>query len=173
MDSSSQSNTVSSLARLLGQLRTLYERLLELIQQKMDAMRRADLHALRAISEEEAPLVYRLQEREGLRRQLMGLIARAHGLSDGDGRSATISQIAERIDGTQRRELGSAADALREVVAKVAGANRIAGAATRDVLHHMQWVTASIRPGGRRPEGYSPKGAKVDANGAMLFETLG
>lgn len=173
MSANATSSTATSLTRLLDQLRALYERLLALIEEKMGAMRRADLHTLRALHEEEASLVHRLQEREGLRRQLMRLLGQELGWSDGAGRSATIPQLAEGVGGGQRDELMVAAADLREVVARTARANRVAAIATRDVLHHMQWVLPSIRPGGRQPAGYSAKGGTVDANGALLFETLG
>ena len=161
------------LLRLLDGLQRLHGQLLTLIRSKIDAMRRAEISAMRELSEQEQTLARRLEEREGLRRQLMDAIGEQLGLPPRAARALSVSQLASRLPEGQRADLLDTAGKLREAVAKVAQANRVAGAISREILTHLKWVFASVRPADVRPVGYSGDGEAVGTLDARIFETVG
>jgi len=173
MPPTSEPKGLKDLIRLLGGLQRMHEQLLELIRDKMDAIRRADIAALRRLAQQEQTVAGRLQAREGLRRQLMDMIGRDMGLSTSAARAMTVSQIASRVPQASRDGLLDVARGLRDVIARVAQANRVAGAVSREILGHLAWVFSSVRPVGEKAVGYSGRGGTVGPAGTRIFETVG
>jgi len=164
---------LKDLIRLFGVLKDLHGQLLVLIQLKMDAMRRADLAVVNELNQREQAMVRRLEEREGLRRPLMDSIGAELGLPSRAARELTVSQLAARLSEPARRSLVDAANELRAVVAQVARLNRVAGAFTRDVMNHLKWVFASVRPKEDGPSGYTGMGVAATAADLRIFEAVG
>ena len=164
---------LGDLVTLLDQLRALYEEMLALIGRKIEAMRKADLDAMRVCQQSEHELTKRVNEREGLRRQLMDAIGVELGLASGVGRALSISQFTEKLGKSERAGVISAADGLKSTIAKVAQSNRIAGVISREIVHHLRWVFAAVQPREQQPAGYSGAGVVVPCAGARLFETVG
>lgn len=160
------------LIRLFDVLRDLHGQLLALIQFKMDAMKRADLPAVNELNQREQAMVRRLEEREGLRRQLMDSIGAELGLPPRAARVLTVSQLAARLTEPARRSLLDSANELRSVAVKVARLNRVAGAFTREVTTHLKWVFAAVRPKEDSPSGYTGTGVAAAAD-LRLFEAVG
>lgn len=161
------------LVTLLDGLHRSHEQLLALVRSKINAMRLADVSAMRDLAEQEQTLAKRVEQREGLRRQLMDKIGEQCGLSSQASRALSVSQIASRLCDPDRTALQQAAQKLRSIVTKLAQANRVAGAISREVLTHLEWVFASVRPAGGRALAYSGSGAPVAANDTRIFETVG
>ena len=159
--------------RLLDALATMNEQLFTLVGSKIDAMKRADLHAMRECGEREREMVQRMQEREGLRRQLMDAIGEELGLSSRSARALSVSQLASRLTEPQRAALIDAADRVRKAVLKVTQVNRVAGVVSREILHHLKWIFASVRPRDEKPAGYAGDGVLVPNYGTPMFETVG
>jgi len=164
---------LKDLVTLFDGLHKLHEQLLTLIRSRIDAMRRADSPAMQSLSEQEQLLVKRVEQREGLRRQLMDKIGEQCGLSSRAARALSVSQFAGRLREPQRTALQQAAQKLREIIAKVAQANRVAGAIAREVLTHLEWVFASVRPASDQPLVYSINGQPPVEHDARIFETVG
>lgn len=164
---------VSDLVRLLDQVRSLYEQLFSLIDAKLDAMRRCDIDAMRVCNDRENALAKRLEEREGLRRQLVDAIGEELGLPSRAARLLTITQIANRLPQAQRTRLMESVGRLRQSVAKVSQANRVSGAVTRGIVDHLRWVFAAVRGGEEAPAGYSRGGAVVSHASGPLFDAVG
>lgn len=164
---------VRDLTRLFDGLLACYQELLGVIREKLAAMKRADLHVMREMTIKEQGLARTIHEREGLRRQLMDALGAALGLSARTARTMTISQLASRVSADQALMLRESADALRDVIHEVAHSNRIAGAACREVINHMRWVFASVRPELDAPTGYAGDGARVTTPSTMIFEAVG
>ncbi len=164
---------LKDLVTLLNGLYGLHEQLLALVRSKIDAMRRADIPAMQDLSEQEQALAKRVEQREGLRRQLMDKVGHQCGLPLRAGRALSVSQLASRLGDPERTALQESARQLRTIVTKVAQANRVAGAISREVLTHLQWVFASVRPANDRPLAYSGSGEPVAATDARIFETVG
>lgn len=161
------------LVTLLNGLHRLHEQLLALVRSKIDAMRRADIPAMQDMSEQEQALTKRVDQHEGLRRQLMDKIGEQCGLPSRTARALSVSQLSSRLRDPERTALQQSAQQLRNIVAKVAQANRVAGAISREVLTHLQWVFASVRPADGRPLAYSGSGEPVAATDARILETVG
>ena len=164
---------LKDLVALFDGLHKLHEQLLTLIRSKVDAMKRADVPAMQSLSEQEQLLARRVEQREGLRRQLMDKIGEQCGLSSRAARALSVSQFAGRLRDPQRTTLQQAAQKLREIIAKVAQANRVAGTISREVLTHLEWVFASVRPASDQPLVYSIDGRPPVEHDARIFETVG
>jgi hypothetical protein len=164
---------LNDLVRLMGVLERLHEGLLTLVQAKIDAMKRADMPAMSALKDREQAVVRQLREREGLRRQLVDWMGEEMGLPSREARAWSVSQLAARLSEPGRTKLLDAAGGLRQVISRVAQANRIAGAVSREILNHLGWVFASVRPVEGRPVGYSGRGAVVAASQTRIFEIVG
>ena len=168
-----EANRLRDLLRLLDTLATMNAQLFTLIGSKIDAMKRADLHAMRECGERERDMVQQMQEREGLRRQLMDAIGEVLGLSSRSARALSVTQLASRLVDPQRAALTEAADRVRKAVFKVTQANRVAGVVSREILHHLKWIFASVRPRDEKPAGYAGDGVMVSNCGTPMFETVG
>jgi len=144
-----------------------------LIQSKNDAMKRADIPAMRDLNDQEQTVVKQLQERDGFRRQLMDAIGEELGLPPRSARALSVSQLASRLPEPARTNLLDAAGKLRRAVSQVVQANCVAGAVSREILNHLKWVFASVRPAEEKPVGYSGQGVPVGPCDTRILETVG
>lgn len=172
MTSRGKNGRVRDLAALLDVLRGLYEQLSEAIEAKMAALRAADLTSMNAWQEKEQAIAKRLEERLGFRRQLMERIGAELSVGPREARVMTMTNLLTRVPDGERGRLTEAVHALRGVVFKAAHANRILGAASRELLHHVQWVLSAVRPRDDAPNAYSQLGVRQAAGGAVLMETV-
>jgi hypothetical protein len=118
-------------------------------------------------------LPQRIRERDGLRCQLMDGVGEQLGLPPRTARSTRLSQLALRMPDSDRTVVMNAAGRLRSVVTRVAQANRIAGAASRELLNHLHWVFAAVKPRDGQPSAYSGAGAMVAASGTYFVDAVG
>ena len=161
------------LVRLFDALRMLHEELFRVFDAKIDAMRRADTVAIQTAGDHEQLIVARLKEREGFRKQLMDAIGKDLGTAKPAARSLTVSQLAERLPEPERGLVTTAASRLRAAMATSAQANRVAATVARDVVQHMKWVFAAVRPAEAASQGYTGRGQTVAITDASLFEAVG
>lgn len=173
MTAITESKRVRDLQRLLEQVRVVYGELFAVIDAKLGAMKRADVAALTELSAKEIALVQRLTERETLRGQLMDAIGGELGLTARAGRSMTISQLADRLAEPERGALLQTTEGLRAVLLKVMQANRVCGAVSLELLNHLRWVLAAVRPRDEKPNVYSGNGAFVGGGASALLELVG
>lgn len=164
---------IADLVRLLGTLRQLHDKLGDVIDEKLGAMKRADIHAMRDLGEQEQSLAARIHEREGLRRQVMDRIGDEMGFGKGRARTMNVTQIAEKLRGAERTAFQDEADSLGHSIRRVAQINRVAGATTREMLHHLRWVFASVRPQREETVGYAGDGTLVSPGNTRIFDAVG
>jgi len=164
---------LNDLVKLLDGLYGLHDELTGVIRGKIEAMKRADTEQMRCHGEREHALVEAIREREGLRRQLMDLVAKDIGLPARSARTISLRQLAARTPHPHREALEGAGDRLRVCMARVAAANRVASETARQVVGHLRWVFASVRPGDSRPMGYSQAGRLVAAAETSLLDAMG
>ncbi len=160
-------------SRLLDALCQLQMELADVLQLKLDAMRRADLPAMQRVGEREVALVRSIEQRNGLRLQLMDAMANDWQLPEGAGRTMTMSQLTARLSGGARDGLVCVVDRLRDAVALVARTNATVSVVAREVVGHLRWVFASVRPADEQPTGYAGDGAVVTVPTAGIFEMMG
>jgi len=168
--------TIKGLAELLqvvDVLERLHETLGDVIDAKLSAMKRADVHAMRDFGEQEQALAARIREREGLRRQIMDRIGDALGFVGGRARTLSAVQLADHLLDPQRRELLDATESLGRSVRRVAQINRVAGVTTREMLHHLRWVVSSVRPQRAATSGYAGDGTLVSPSDTIIFDAVG
>ena len=168
-----ETKRLQDLVTVLGQLERLHEELAGLVRAKVDAMRRADMPALREHTELEQALVNRIQQREGLRRQLMDVIGEGLGLPARSARRLTVSQLVSRVPDRQREEILGAAEKLRAAVSRVARANHLAGAIACALVEHLRRVFAAVRPKCECGTAYTDEGAAVAQVGDRILEAIG
>ena len=166
-------NRFNELLKLFGGLETLHDRLLKLIQAKIDAMKQADVVRISELTGQEQEVARRIHEREGFRRQLIDAIGEQLGLPPRAARVLSVSQLAARLPEPQHSKLLSAADGLRTRMTRVAAANRVAGAVAREIVSHLKWIFAAVRPAGDGTDGYSGKGVLLPVAETRVFDTVG
>ena len=173
MPDTATTKRLNDLIRLLEHTCAMYGQLLETVQAKIDAVRRADLNAMREQTGKEHALAGRLHEREGLRCRLMEAIGKELDIPARQARDMTMSQLASYVSSGDGQRLSEISCKLREMVSRVAQANRIAGVTTREILNHLKWVLDSVKPKDEQPAGYDGDGTAIPASGNKIFETVG
>lgn len=158
---------------MLDTLRQQQAQLLDCIESKLDAVRRADVPAMQDLYRKEATLVSQIRERDGFRRQLMDRIGCELGWPVGAGRALHISKLASRVTAAERAPLLDAARELRDAALAVQRANRVTGAVSRELLNHLRTVFASVVPKNDSPVGYTGDGAVVCQSDVRVFEAVG
>ena len=161
------------LLRLLEGLTERHTELLRALQDQVEAMGRADHERMRITGARIESLTQGIAVQEGLRRQLMDAMGKELGLEPRRGRELTAGQMAERLSGTARETFEAASGRLRDVVDRVARANRLSAGVITGVLGHLKQVFAAIgrerEPGGC----YSGGGRSVRAPSMSILETVG
>jgi len=168
-----ESKRVRDLQRLLEQLGDLYGELFALVRLKIEGLRRADVNCLTECAAREGELLSRLRERDSLRNQLMDAVAGEVGLPVRAGRTMTLTQLTTRLCPSQRPGLLQAVDKLRSALLNVTQANRVAGAISRELLNHLKWILAAVKPRNSEPGVYSGEGAIVHGGASSLLELVG
>lgn len=173
MTTTMNTNGLRELVRLLGIQKELHAELTGVVQEKMKAMRRADVATMRRLGEREHALIVRIEEREGLRRQLMDRLGEGAGLPKPSGRAMTISQLSARLPQSERGVLLAAAGELRAIASRLIKVNRVAGQAAEKLVGHLHWVFASACSQRSQSAGYAGDGAVVPESTTRLFEAVG
>lgn len=173
MATTMNTNGLRELVRVLGIHKELHVELTGVVQEKMKAMRRADVPGLRRLGEQEHALIVKIEEREGLRRQLMDRLGEGAGLPKPSGRNMTISQLSARLPKSERGALLAAASELRAVAARLIKVNRLAGQAAEKLVGHLHWVFAAACSKRSDSAGYAGDGAVVPETASRLFEAVG
>jgi hypothetical protein len=167
------SRHVRSLVQLLEELCAGHGDLLNLIERKSDSMKRADIETMSRLVDREQELVKFINERNGLRRQLMEAIGSQIGVSPRKARLMTASQLAARLPEAEGRCIRGAAEKLGNAMARVSKANRMAAVISRGILAHLKAVFAAVATPENRKAGYTDAGGAVSANDPLLFEAVG
>lgn len=173
MKKTTTNSRVSDLIRLLGGFEEIHGRLGVVLDEKIEAMRRADVEAMGELEHRERTIVDQLKERDGLRKQLMDAIGVDLGLPPKAGRTLNLTQLGLRLSESERARLSEAGAQLRETVMKVRQMERVAATVSREVANHLQWVLSAVRPRDERPGVYSNEGALVRGGGSAMVELVG
>lgn len=171
--SSIEPKRVRDLVQVLADLEGLYGQLGECLDRKLAAVREARIDALAVIEQQQATLLQRIQQREGLRKQWMSKVAEIVGVSAKDTRMMTVSQLLEYVQDDQRADVKSTADRLRAAVESVRTRHEMAARVTRGVLEHLGRVFASVVTADESGGTYSARGVTAARSAAMLLEAVG
>ncbi len=161
------------LVTLLGELKGLHEELLRFIEQKLEAMRRADTEKLNACLSREQFLAQRIAEREGLRQQLVQLIGRAMDLTQDQTERLTVKDIADRVAEPRRGQLLGLAAGIRQTLQAIHARNQVAALVTDEMLKHFRQVYTVMAKSGPSTGRYSPAGTPATDRPRQVFEAVG
>jgi len=164
---------MAQVATVLGELKRLHGELGFVVQQKLDAMRKADTDAIHAATAREEFLAQRIREQEGLRRQILQLIGEANGMPAARARAMTIRELAELAAEPLRSRLLAAGAALRETVVETAERNRVAAIVSQEMLKHFRQVYQVMARTNGVQGGYSWTGRAETRPGMAVFEAVG
>ncbi len=164
---------VRDLVRVLEELTGLHEQLAETMEQKIAAMKRADLIVLTQMTDQEKELAGRITERDGLRRQILDVLGTQMGLPSKAARALTAGELGAAASQPEREALGQARDGLRPVLDRVARLNRLAFAVSRAILSHLEWVFSAVKPRVSSPVGYAGDGGAVGLSGTQVLDAVG
>jgi len=161
---------VDLLRRLVG-----YESdLLALMNEKLDAMRRADSDGMLALSMREGELTARIAKTDSERHALVGSLCRALDIHCGRNPGAVpLREIAARLDPGRRHVALECAERLRRLMLEVAEANRVVELVSREMLAHFKNVFSAIVQDDGDAETYSPHGQVKPAGGARMIDAMG
>ena len=164
---------VESLLVLLGRLEGLHVELRVVLDDKLESMRKSDMAALHDCMEREKVLTTRINEQEGLRKQLMERIGRGYGIAPQVARKLPARRLADRFDEPQRGKINAVTDRLKNAVMEVSKLNALVGRVSSQVLKYLGEVFAEVRGTEASPGVYSKYGQTVTARPVELFEAVG
>ncbi|MBN1341935.1 MAG: flagellar protein FlgN [Phycisphaerae bacterium] len=161
------------LVTLMGDLKKLHEELLAVVQQKLAAMKRADTEALNSCLAREQFLADRIRQREGLRQQLVQIIARELGLDAERVRELSLKDLAGHFNEPRRGQLLALAASVRGVLEAIDSANRVAALVTGEMLKHFRQVYSAMAQAGGSSGRYSAGGQLMTDRPMQVFEAVG
>ncbi len=164
---------VATLVRLLDEIADLHVQLLAAIDAKIDAMKTADTDRIRQTMLGEQEIVERINEREGLRKQLTVNLGRSYGISPERARRMSATQIAERFAGSETARIEAAVSRMRDLTTQIARRNHVAQLVSENILRHMRIVFASMTAPADGGVAYSADGQSNAATNERLFDLVG
>ena len=159
------------LVRLLTDLVSLHGDLGLHMQNKLDAMKRADSEQIQSITARETLLLERATERDGFRRQLTRRLLEELGLDP--LATPRLSELAEHLAEPRRSQLLVAAAGLKEKLDSAERLRVTTTLVTQEMLKHMREVLSVMRGGGMGAELYSRSGRRERVSSATVFEAVG
>ena len=167
-----EASRVDALAGLLEEIADAHGELLGAIDSKIEAMKSADTERIRAAMLKERDIVVRINEREGLRRQLTVNLARPFGISADRARTLSARQLSDRFAGVNGERIERAVETMRGLTDQIAQRNHVAQLISQNMLRHMKIIFASMTaPAGG--VGYSQVGDTQVAAGDRIFDLVG
>jgi methyl-accepting chemotaxis protein len=121
-----------------------------------EAIRRADMDAIKAVCEEQNAIVQRLAELEKSRLVLVGRLTQH--LQPQAETPLSMRQIAEAVDEPAGRRLSALAGQLRAAVDEVRAASAVLKAAGEALARHMSGLMQTVQSALTRAGVYSPRG---------------
>ena len=167
------SRQVETLVNLLNEIADTHEELLVAIQKKIDAMRTANESKIKAAVERERLLVLKIEEREGLRRQLTENIARGYGIGQTTARRLSAAQLASRIGGVGAGAIDNVAGRLKTLTGQISQCNHKAQVISQNILRHMRYVFSAMTLAEGNTNGYSRMGSVLGGTENRIFDAIG
>lgn len=164
---------LDDLLMLLERLDRLHGELGDVLREKLQTMRRSDLDGIHACVHREQNLARRIDEQNGLRKQLTVKIGRAFGIAPETARAMTASGLAARVTDPYGERILDAAQRLKRTVVQVERTNRMVHQVSSRVLSHLHQVFSSIAEETEPADGYTPTGGTQTGQRRELFEAIG
>ena len=166
-------NRLRDLDNLLNELTGLHEKLLEVLQRKLVAMRQNGVDTIHECVAREGELAGRIADREGLRRRLMVLIGRDLGITEEEAQHLSIRRLASRVDEQQKLKLLVAGERLSALLKEIAKVNAVVGDFAGRMLEHYRAVFGQITQGIVQPPVYARDGDRPTSMAAQVIDAVG
>lgn len=164
---------IDDLVSLLERLESLHKDMTALYKEKLSAIGKADIERVAEIVKQENRIACEIQERDGLRRQIMDKIGQELGMAQHDGRALSLSQLAGKVSKSQGAVLLAMRERLRSVTLQVSRVNRIAQKVSRTLLGHLGWVFEAVRPRACESACYTGQGAVATRTETCIVDAVG
>lgn len=167
---------LDALLGMMERLADLHDELHLALRDKLASMRSAGLEDLHACVERERALAVRINEQEGLRKQMMEQVGHGYGMSPQASRALSAKNLAMHLPQPHRRKLEELTDRLRSAVQRVRRANDFVGRVSAQVLQHVRGVFAAVSGGATSGSAYNKHGepgCPRPTHTAGLFEAIG
>ncbi|MCH8913391.1 MAG: flagellar export chaperone FlgN [Planctomycetes bacterium] len=172
-DSARFKNRLRDLDNLLNELTGLHEKLLEVLQRKLVAMRQNSVDTIHECVAREGELAGRIADREGLRRRLIVLIGRDLGINEDEARRLSIRRLASRVDEQQKMKLLVAGERLSALLKEIAKVNAVVGEFAGRMLEHYRAVFGQITQDIVQPPVYARDGDRPPSAAAQVIDAVG
>ncbi len=160
------------LVQLLSELHALYTELYEVVTRKLQAIRRNDTTGMQSCQAREQFLTDRLTERNGLRQQLVQLIAQAMDLPAEP--LPTLSRLADAVGEPTAGALRVWAVRLRELVLQLEQAQQVATLVSQEMLRHFTHLREAMRQAASQDAGtYNAAGRRTDQAVDGVLDAVG
>lgn len=167
-------NLTRCLCEALDGLIGVQDRLHEVMQTKLDAMRRCDVDGMIAAGRDEQRLASEASALDARRLEIVGQMLPPLGLArHAAARAISIRMLAARAPKPVADRLTATAKTLRERMLKVAEANRVVELVSREMLGHFRSMFSAMVQDDEEPQTYSPRGGADRAVGARVFDAVG
>lgn len=172
MATTSVDRRVEQVIAMLGEMKALHDELCMVVKRKLDALRRADVDAIQSATAREDFLARRIHECDGMRKQVMELIATSMGVARSHAREMTVSELADRVGEPASSRLVVLAAALRDRIRETAEANRVAALITQEMLKHFRHVYDVMATANQQPGVYTRSGSAAPRRAVSVFEAV-
>lgn len=155
-DTAVPAEELAALEQVLRQQLDGHKQLHVCIERNREAVRRADMEAIRRICQEQNTIAQRLAEQEKLRLFVVGRLTEA--LHPQAETPLSVKQITEAIGGPAARRLSALAGQLRAAVQDVRNASAVVRGAAEALARHMTGLMQSVHSVLTRAQVYSHQG---------------
>ena len=161
---------ITALRDLLGELHGAQASLHAVLMEKLAAMRDADISGMQNATAEEGDLLSRFELLDAQRHTVTARLASTFGTPGGG--PLRMSQVIAALDGADRREMSDLTDSLREMMLKVADANRVVTLVSREMNEHFKTIFEAMTQAAAESVGYSRCG-RTETRAACLLDAVG
>ncbi len=159
--------SLKALVDILQKLNALYMEIEHIEVQKTTVIMKRDGAALQSMAEEQEKTISEIDEAEENRRDIISMIARGLGISEGD---ITISGLAGYMDDEIKEALRKASADLTKVMGRVKRLNELNNKCLTDNIDFFNQILDSLRESVALDEGYSNSTAvKRQTTSSALF----
>jgi hypothetical protein len=171
----------NELTRLTGELIVLIEQMIDrqvalrdVVQGKMEAMRRCDVDAMLKTSHQESDLTTAVAALDRRRCEIVSRMCRLMDFSrKTDVKAVTLRMLAAKLDPQSGGRLTQLADRLRAEMLKLAEANRVIELVCREMMAYFKALFTAMVQSEHDAPTYSPDGEVGPAAGARVLEAVG
>ncbi len=138
---------IRDLIRLMAELLHLHEDLLGVVQRKLLAMRKSDVELMQTCTAGEIDLTGRIRERDGLRKQILVLIAKDLNRPTTRQKEMTVSELLKHVSESEGNKMRALAGQLSFIMGETAKVNTVVQLFAQQMLDHYREIFERVTRG--------------------------